>query len=173
MVQYTLAQSPEVLIDVPGRDSNKAREKAMDQLMALMEEDKLPTELDDGFNPKDFIEVKEPKAEPSDEENAVVEAVQTLSNLAKLKVKVQESRTEALKVRELVDLLFTDEVIEEAQIEELNNGFKTLKTFAQTSLRYRDAKVEGESAREVLDAALNVSGSGEPSAKATGAKKNK
>ncbi|PZO60301.1 MAG: hypothetical protein DCF15_02450 [Phormidesmis priestleyi] len=155
MVQYTLAQSPEVLIDVPGRDSNKAREKAMDQLMALLDDDKLPTELDDGFNPKDFIEVKEPQTEPSDEENAVVEAVQTLSNLSKLKIKVQGSRSEALKVRELVDLLFTDEVIEEEQIEELNNGFKTLKTFAQTNLRYRDAKDAAESAREVLDNALN------------------
>ncbi len=155
MVQYTLAQSPEVFIDVPGRDSNKAREKAMDQLVSLMDDGDLPTELDDGFNPKDFIEVKEPKTDPSAEENAVVEAVQTLSNLAKLKVKVQGSRAEALKVRELVDLLFTDEVIEEEQIEELNSGFKTLKTFAQTNLRYRDAKDEAESARETLDAALN------------------
>ncbi|PZO22235.1 MAG: hypothetical protein DCF25_03290 [Leptolyngbya foveolarum] len=155
MVQYTLAQSPEVLIDVSGRDSNKAREKAMDQLMALMEDGKLPTELDDGFNPKDFIEVKDQKIEPTDEENEVVEAVQTLSNLSKLKVKVQGSRQEALKVRELIDLLFTDEVIEEEQIEELNSGFKTLKTFAQSNLRYRDAKDEAESAREVLDNALN------------------
>ncbi len=158
MVQYTLAQSPEVLIDVPGRDSNKSREKAMDQLVTLMDDGDLPTELDDGFNPKDFIEVKEPKTDPSAEENAVVEAVQTLSNLAKLKVKVQGSREEALKVRELVDLLFTDEVIEEEQIEELNSGFKTLKTFAQTNLRYRDAKDEAESARETLDAALNPPG---------------
>jgi hypothetical protein len=81
--------------------------------------------------------------------------VQTLSNLAKLKVKVQGSREEALKVRELVDLLFTDEVIEEEQIEELNNGFKALKTFAQTNLRYRDAKDDALAAREVLDNALN------------------
>ena len=155
MVQYTLAQSPEVLIDVPGRDSNKAREKAMDQLMSLMDDGKLPTELDDGFNPKEFIEVKEPKTEPSDEENAVVDAVQILSQLAKLKVKVQGSREDALKVRELIDLLFTDDFIEEEQIEELNSGFKTLKTFAQTNLKYRDAKDDAEEARSVLDNALN------------------
>lgn len=155
MVQYTLAQSPEVLIDVPGRDSNKAREKAMDQLMTLMDDGELPTELDDGFNPKEFIEVKDIKTEPSDEENAVVDAVQTLSNLAKLKVKVQGSREDALKVRELIDLLFTDEVIEEEQIEELNSGFKTLKTFAQTNLKYRDAKDDALDARQVLDNALN------------------
>ena len=155
MVQYTLAQSPEVLIDVPGRDSNKAREKAMDQLMTLMDDGELPTELDDGFNPKEFIEVKEPKNEPSAEENAVVDAVQILSQLAKLKVKVQGSREDALKVRELIDLLFTDDFIEEEQIEELNSGFKTLKTFAQTNLKYRDAKDDAEEAREILDNALN------------------
>ncbi|MEM9949739.1 MAG: hypothetical protein AAF810_27215, partial [Cyanobacteria bacterium P01_D01_bin.36] len=102
-----------------------------------------------------FIEVKEPKNEPSAEENAVVGAVHTLSNLAKLKIKVQGSREEALKVRELVDLLFTDDFIEEEQIEELNSGFKTLKTFAQTNLKYRDAKDDAEEAREVLDNALN------------------
>lgn len=127
----------------------------MDQLMTLMDDGELPTELDDGFNPKEFIEVKEPKTEPSAEENAVVDAVQILSQLAKLKVKVQGSREDALKVRELIDLLFTDDFIEEEQIEELNSGFKTLKTFAQTNLKYRDAKDEAEEAREILDSALN------------------
>lgn len=127
----------------------------MDQLMTLMDDGELPTELDDGFNPKEFIEVKEPKTEPSAEENAVVDAVQILSQLAKLKVKVQGSREDALKVRELIDLLFTDDFIEEEQIEELNSGFKTLKTFAQTNLKYRDAKDDAEEAREILDSALN------------------
>ncbi|MEM8804517.1 MAG: hypothetical protein AAGF01_00525 [Cyanobacteria bacterium P01_G01_bin.38] len=154
MVQYTLAQSPEVLIDIPGRDSAKAREKAMDQLMELMSDGKLPTELSDGFNPKEFIEVKEISQAPSAEENAVVEAVQALSNLANLKMKVQGSRQEALKVRKLVDLLFTDDTIDDAQIEDLKSGFKILKTFAQTNLRYKDARSQAESARKVLDNAL-------------------
>ncbi|MEO0539395.1 MAG: hypothetical protein AAFZ80_00870 [Cyanobacteria bacterium P01_A01_bin.105] len=155
MVQYTLAQCPsDVLIDIPGRDSNKAREKAMDQLMELMSEGKLPTELDDGFDPKDFIEVKDPKVAPSDDESAVVEAVQTLSNLAKLKVKVQGSKDEALEVRELVDLLFTDDAISEAEFDALNSGFKVLKTFAQSNLRYKEARDQAETARKVLDEAL-------------------
>ena len=154
MVQYTLAQSPEVLINIPGKDSNKAREKAMDQLLELMNDGKLPTELDDGFNPQEFIEVKEPKSEPTSAENAVVDAVQVLSNLANLKMKVQGSREDALHVRGLVDLLFTDEHISDEQIEELKNGFKVLKTFAQTNLKYRDARGQAESAREVLDDAL-------------------
>ena len=155
MVQYTIPQSPEdVLITISGRDSAKAREKAMDQLLEMMSDGELTADLDDGFTPKDFIEVKEHKTEPTPEENAVVDAVQVLSNLANLKVKVQSSRSEALQVRELVDLLFTDDVIEEEQLEELKSGFKVLKTFAQSNLRYRDARENAKEARQVLDAAL-------------------
>ena len=155
MVQYTIPQSPEdVLITVSGRDSAKAREKAMDQLLEMMGDGTLTADLDDGFTPKDFIEVKEQKTEPTPEENAVVDAVQVLSNLANLKVKVQGSRSEALKVRELVDLLFTDDVISDEQLEELKSGFKVLKTFAQSNLRYRDAREDAKEARKVLDAAL-------------------
>ncbi|MGD1853027.1 MAG: hypothetical protein ACFB2W_02145 [Leptolyngbyaceae cyanobacterium] len=155
MVQYTIPQSPEdVLITISGRDSAKACEKAMDQLLEMMSDGELTADLDDGFTPKDFIEVKEHKTEPTPEENAVVDAVQVLSNLANLKVKVQSSRSEALQVRELVDLLFTDDVIEEEQLEELKSGFKVLKTFAQSNLRYRDARENAKEARQVLDAAL-------------------
>ncbi len=155
MVQYTIPQSPEeVLITVSGRDSAKAREKAMDQLLEMMGNGELTADLDDGFTPKDFIEVKEHKTEPTAEENAIVDAVQVLSNLANLKIKVQGSRSEALKVRELVDLLFTDDVINDEQLEELKSGFKVLKTFAQSNLRYRDARASAEEARQVLDAAL-------------------
>ncbi|MEM6254299.1 MAG: hypothetical protein AAF821_15385 [Cyanobacteria bacterium P01_D01_bin.156] len=155
MVQYTIPQSPEdVLITVSGRDSAKAREKAMDQLLEMMGNGELAADLDDGFTPKDFIEVKEHQTEPTAEENAVVDAVQVLSNLANLKIKVQGSRSEALKVRELVDLLFTDDVITDEQLDELKSGFKVLKTFAQSNLRYKDARENAEEARQVLDAAL-------------------
>ncbi|NEQ32132.1 MAG: hypothetical protein F6K04_14205 [Leptolyngbya sp. SIO4C5] len=156
MVQYTLAQTPDVLIDIPGRDSKKNREKAMDQLIELMDDGKLPTALADGFGPQQFIEVKEPNPTPQleQDENAVVEAVQVLSNLANLKVKVQDARSDALKVRELIDLLFTDEVLTESQLSELKDGFKTLKTFAQNNLKYHDARSQAEDARQVLDNAL-------------------
>lgn len=156
MVQYTLAQSPEVQINVRGKDSNKAREKAMDQLIELMDDGKLPTNLSDGFSPDQLIEVKEPQ--PTDtikqQEDAVVEAVQVLNHLATLKVKMQASRTEALKVRELVDLLFADDPISDDQLTELKDGFKTLKSFAQSNLRFREARSQAEAARQVLDAAL-------------------
>lgn len=157
MVWYTIAQSPEdVRIEIPGKDSKKAREKAMDQLIELMDEGKLSTALSDGFDPQQFIAVKEPIPNPAvqQEEDAVTEAVQILSQLANLKVKMQGSREEALQVRDLIDLLFTDEPISEDQVTSLKDGFKTLKQFAQSNLRYRDARSQAEDARKTLDEAL-------------------
>lgn len=158
MVQYTLAQSPEIILTVPGKDSPKAREKAMDQLMELMDEGKLPTDLADGFGPQNFIEVKEPGAIASaGDEDAINQAVQILSSLATLKLKAQESRTEALEVRKLIDVLFTDEPASEEEINRLKEGFKVLKNYAQTNLRFREARAQAEQARNVLDQALQSS----------------
>jgi soluble cytochrome b562 len=154
MVQYTLAQSPEVILTVTGKDSPKAREKALDQLMELMDAGKLPTDLEEGFSPQQLIEVKEPATDTVSDEDAVTQAVQILSSLATLKLKVQESRAEALAVRTAVDILFTDKLVSEDEITHLKEGFKVLKTFAQANLRYQEARSRAEQARAVLDQAL-------------------
>lgn len=154
MVQYTLAQSPEIILSVPGKDSAKAREKAMDQLMKLMDEGQLPTELEDGFGPQQLIEVKETSTETTSDEDAITQAVQILSNLATLKLKVQESRTEAMEVRKAVDILFLDKSVTEEEITRLKEGFKVLKNYAQANLRYQEARAKAEQARQVLDQAL-------------------
>lgn len=154
MVQYTLAQCPEVVLTVSGKDSTKAREKAMDQLMELMDAGKLPTELSDGFGPQQLIEVKEQISDTAGDEDAVTQAIQTLSNLATLKLKVQESRAEALKVRAQVDILFSDKSVSEEEITSLKDGFKILKSFAQANLRYQEARSKAEDARAILDRAL-------------------
>ncbi len=156
MVQYTLAQSPEVILTVSGKDSLKAREKAMDQLIALMEEGTLPTDLSEGFGPQQFIEVKEPVLVNVEEEDAITQAVQVLSTLATLKLKVQVSRTEAMKIRTQIDTLFTDEIVSEEEITNLKEGFKVLKTYAQANLRYREARTQAEQARVILDQALKA-----------------
>lgn len=154
MVLYTLAQSPDIILKVPGKDSAKAREKAMDQLMEYMDSGKLSTELEEGFGPQQLIEVKETNIDNTDDEDGVTQAVQVLSNLATLKLKVQESRAEALEIRKSVDVLFTDESVSEDEITRLKEGFKVLKTFAQVNLRYQEARYKAEGARQVLDKAL-------------------
>lgn len=165
MVQYTLAQSPEVILTVPGKDTPKAREKAMDQLIELMDAGKLPTELSDGFSPQQFIEVKEPGTAASGDEDAITQAVQILSSLATLKLKVQESRTEALQIRSKIDVLFNDDPVSEEEITQLKEGFKVLKNYAQANLRFREAKSQAEEARKILDQALNSSESTQKSGK--------
>jgi hypothetical protein len=157
MVQYTLAQSPEIILTVSGKDSSKAREKAMDQLMELMDEGKLPTDLADGFGPQNFIEIKDPGTAPASDEDEINQAVQILSSLATLKLKAQESKTEAMQVRKQIDVLFTDETVSEEEITHLKEGFKVLKNYAQTNLRYREARTQAEHARTVLDRALQSS----------------
>lgn len=157
MVKYTLAQCPEVTLPVRGKDSKKARDQAMDQLIELMDDGKLPIDLSDGFSPQELITVDDtsPPAAIADEE-AVIAAVQTLNNLANLKLKAQELRDDALEVRSRLDLLFSDEPVSAEEIAQLKDGFKALKNFAQANLRYRASRAEAEQARATLDAALNL-----------------
>lgn len=158
MVKYTLAQSPEVILEVSGKDSAKAREKAMDQLMELMDDGSLDTDLEEGFSPQQLIEVKDLPVGDRNDDDGITQAVQVLNNLATLKLKVQESRSEALAVRAAVDILFTDKPVSEEEIAELKEGFKVLKTFAQANLRYQEARAKAEDARAVLDRALKSPG---------------
>ncbi|NJK75841.1 MAG: hypothetical protein HC786_29875 [Richelia sp. CSU_2_1] len=154
MVRYTLPQSPEIILTVKGKDSTKAREEAMDRLMELMDKGELPTELKEGFGPKQFVEVKELEDTASEGEDAITEAIQILSNLASLKLKMMESREEALKIRAAIDILFTDEPVSAEEIGRLKDGFKVLKNFAQANVRYREARSKAEEARAILDDAL-------------------
>ena len=154
MVQYTFAQAPEVILTVPGKNSAKARDKAMDQLIELMDAGKAPTDLSEGLGARELIEVKEPEIIITTNEDAVTQAVQLLNSLATLKLKVEELRTEALQVRVQIDILFSDEPVSKDQIAQLKEGFKVLKAFAQANLRYREARSQAEEARAVLDNAL-------------------
>ncbi len=156
MVQYTLAQCPEVTLTVSGKDSKKAREKAMDQVIEMMDAGELPVDLSEGLGPQQLIEVKEPTEVVTDDEETVIQAVQILNNLANLKLKAQELRTEALQVRTQIDVLFQDEPVSEEEITQLKEGFKVLKNFAVANLRYREGRAKAEDARTILDQALQA-----------------
>jgi hypothetical protein len=110
-----------------------------------MDEDKLPVALSEGLSSQELIEIKEQDSVPAEGEDAVIQAVQVLNSLATLKLKVQELRDEALKVRAQIDILFTDESVSEEEIATLKEGFKVLKNFAGA-----------EQARAVLDEALKT-----------------
>jgi len=157
MVKYTIPQSPEIVIDVRGKDSPKNRDKAMDQLMELMDEGKLKTKLADGFGPDQFVEVKDTNTNLDGEEtdDPVTEAVQILNSLASLKLKMTQTKEEALQIRQQIDILFNDDPVTEEQINQLKDGFKVLKNFAQANQRYLLARSQAEEARKILDRALS------------------
>lgn len=148
-------QSPEVIISVPGKDSVKARDKAMDQLLDLMEAGELPTDLSDGFGPQQFIEVKELPPVTLDADEAVNHAIQVLSNFATLKLKAQTLKADAVRIHPLIDELFSDDETDEDTFEQLKEGFKVLKAFAQAHQRYQEMWAEAEQARSTLDQALD------------------
>ncbi|MGR3279821.1 hypothetical protein ACSYAD_32720 [Acaryochloris marina NIES-2412] len=155
MVKYTLKEEPEAVIEIPGKDSKKARSKAMEQLMEMMDNGQLKTTLDRGFGLNDFIEVREKSyTESSTEEDEVAQAVQVLNRLASLKLKLQETQQDALEIRAIVDLLFTDTPISEQDVQRLKQGFKLLKKFAQANIQYREARSQAGAARTILDQAL-------------------
>lgn len=161
MPRYTLPENPEVILEIPGaRDTAKSREKAMDRLVELMDQEKVGSDLPDGFSPDRFVVVSEdlPDLAQADDsnQNEITRAVQILSTLASLKAKLQETRAEALAVRTQIDILFSDATVSAEQLGELKNGFKILKTFAGVNERYRAARAQAEAARQILDKALQT-----------------
>ena len=106
MVQYSLAQSPEIILTVPGKDSAKARDKAMDQLMELMDAGELPTELEEGFGPQQLIEVKESITDTSSREDEIThlkEGFKVLKTFAQANLRYQEARGKAEQARQILD----------------------------------------------------------------------
>ncbi len=161
MARYTIAECPEISISVRGRDSLTTRERALDKIMQLIDNDELPTELPEGLSSEQLIEVKESNEhiDSEIEEDVVVRAVRELNNLANLKIKLQELHQAAIKVRKDWDILFIDTPIElepEQFKENIKSSFKILKDFAVVLINYKDAKNKAENARIVLDEALQL-----------------
>jgi hypothetical protein len=155
MPTYTLKEHPEVSLIVPGsKDSKASRQKAMEQAYQLLDEQTI--ELPNGLTQDELILAQEPQPTESvqAEVDEVSEAVQSLHQLIKLKTKVEQTREEALQIRELINLLFSDARITDEQLEQLRQGLKVLSTFAQANVQYKQARVQAESARKVLDLAL-------------------
>jgi len=161
MPQYTLAEDPSIILETPGKnDTRKNREAAIEKLLELMDSGEIETELKDGFGPDQLILVRSGKPElspnPKDstgEDSDVVQAVQTLTQFATLRQRVEELRPSAQEARGQIDLLFAGEVSVE-QIQQIKEGLKSLKNFAQANIQFKEAISEAEAARKTLDEAL-------------------
>lgn len=163
MPQYTLAEDPTVILTVPGKnDTKKNREAAIEKLLELMDSGELDIDLKDGFGPDQLILLKDTKAEgnvnlkdSTAEDSGVVQAVQVLTQFASLRQRVEELRPAAQEARSQIDLLFAGEVTVE-QIQQIKEGLKALKNFAQVNIQFRESITEAEAARKTLDEALTT-----------------
>ncbi|MFB2837860.1 hypothetical protein [Floridanema evergladense] len=163
MPQYTLAEDPTIVLTVPGKnDTKKNREAAIEQLLELMDSGELSIDLKDGLGPDQLILVKDAKAEGNanlkegtGEDSGVVQAVQVLTQFASLRQRVEELRPAAQEARSQIDLLFAGEVTVD-QIQQIKEGLKALKNFAQVNIQFRESIAEAEAARKTLDEALTT-----------------
>jgi len=162
MPQYSLAEDPSIILDIPGRnDTRKNREAAIEKLLELMDSGEVEIDLKDGFGPDELILIKTPSKQGSsnqqerttEETDTIAQAVQVLTQFATLRQKVEELRPTAQEARAQIDLLFEGTVSVE-QIQQIKEGLKSLKNFAQTNIQLREALTEAEQARKTLDEAM-------------------
>ncbi len=163
MATYTLSEAPEVKVSVQGKDSPTTRQKAIDKIVEMSKSGDL-VELPNGLSADQLILSEAPPhttdLEDEDEEDPLVVAVRELNKFSPLKIKTQRLKQAALGSRRNIDVLFTEEPIEQDldQLEEtLKGSFKTLKEFAVALVEYRKAKLGAEKARIILDEALQLS----------------
>ena len=164
MPQYSLAEDPSIILDIPGKnDTKKSREAAIEKLLELMDSGEVDLDLKDGFGPDELIQIKSPGSKSTttgqeklpEESDSIGQAVQVLTQFATLRQKVEELRPSAQEARTQIDLLFEGTVNVE-QIEQIKKGLKDLKVFAQTNLQLREALTEAEAARKTLDEAMET-----------------
>jgi hypothetical protein len=156
MPQYTTAYCPELLFKVPGADSGKTRYKAIQQIAFLLNEAQLKIKLPEGFSTKQLIEITKHDL-MSENENKIAEAVKIISKLSTAKQTTQELHEKAFQIRGKIDALFSNQVLKKQDFDEIENSLKVLKNFAMANLRYKEALLEAEKARCLLDEALKLS----------------
>jgi len=151
--QYTILQRPELLIKVSNSDPDKARYKATQELVRLINEEQLGVQIPQGFSTRQLIEIAE-KDLMAEGEDKVVEAVKVLSKLSAAKQKVQELYEQAVEARQQTDVLFENRKISVEEFQRIEEGLKVIKEFAQANLRYKEALPDAKIARSLIDEAL-------------------
>lgn len=151
--QYTIPQCPELLIRVPSSDSDKARYKATQELVRLINEELLSVQIPEGFSTKQLIEITE-RDLMAEDEGKIIDAVKVLSKLSVSRQRVQELYEQAIEARKQVDILFENRKISQEEFQGIEESFKVLKEFTQANLRYKEVLPDAENARSLLDKVL-------------------
>ncbi|MBW4629905.1 MAG: hypothetical protein KME49_31445 [Brasilonema octagenarum HA4186-MV1] len=156
MPQYTILYCPELLLKVPGTDSDKSRYKAIQIISLLLNEGQLKVKLPEGFSTRQLIEITKQDL-MAENEYKITEAVKIISKLSAAKQTTQELHEQALQTRGKIDVLFGNQVLTKQDFDDIENNLKIIKNFAIANLRYKEALCEAEKARRILDETLKLS----------------
>jgi len=162
MVSYALKQAPEIILEVPGRDSRKQRQQALDQLIDKVNDDEeLRVKLADGAGHDDLIVVTEqvPVAS-SDSDNTVEEVktlVQAIVSYGFMRVRLEQDRQEAKSVLKELEAIF-DPVVEltEEQVSDLKKKSKLLISYAETKASFNEVRTHAEQSQLKLKTILEL-----------------
>jgi len=161
MATYVLAELPDILITVRGKDSITTRQKALEKIADMLSSGELSTEVPKGLTPDLLILTEAPArttdAEGDEEQEPLSMAVRELHKFLLLKIRTQRLKQLAVQARQNIDTILTEESIEQDldQLEETVKGdYKTLKEFVLALGEYRQTKTGAEAALAILDEAL-------------------
>ena len=162
MVSYALKQAPEIILDVPGRDSRKQRQQALDQLLDKVNEDEtLRAKLADGAGHDDLIVVTEQAPVLPSEPDGTVEEVKTLVqaivSYGFMRVKLEQDRQEAKSVLKDLEAIFDPAAeLTEEQVGDLKKKSKLLISYAETKASFNDVRSNAEQSQTKLRTILEL-----------------
>jgi hypothetical protein len=165
MVSYALKQAPDIVLDVPGRDSRKQRQQALDQLLDKINEDEaLRSKLADGASHDDLIVVTEQIPTPvkdADTEDSTVEDVKTLVqaivSYGVMRVKLEQDREEARSVlKELESILDPKTELTEEMVADLKKKSRILIGYAESKASFGDVRTNAEQSQVKLEKILEL-----------------
>lgn len=152
---YTTPQYPEFIFNVRSLNRDKATFQALQQLVSLINQGTLDSRRFKRFNSKNFIELTEKDLMANDEDN-LIDAVKALSKLATSRQTVQDLHEKSLEAHKYIDILFEKDKIPKEDFQIIQDSLKVIKEFGLANLRYKEALIDAEKARLIVDKALEV-----------------
>jgi hypothetical protein len=89
-------------------------------------------------------------------EDKLIDAVKVLSKLAKSRQTVQDLHGNSLEAYRHIDILFGKDKISKEDFQMIQASLKVIKDFGLANLRYKEALIDAEKARSIVDQALEV-----------------
>jgi len=155
MPLYTTPQYPESIFNVRGSNRDKATFQALQQLVSLINQGTLDSERFRKFNSKSFIELTEKDLMANDEDK-LINAVKILSKLATSRQTVQDLHEKSLEAYRYIDILFEKDKISKEDFQMIQDSLKVIKEFGLANLRYKEALIDAEKARLIVNGALKI-----------------